>query len=232
MRKFSLAVSFCACAALVQAAETAQERLAAATEVFHDIMATPDKGIPQDLLEKSNCIVIVPGLKQGAFVIGAKFGRGYAMCRHATAGWSAPAAVRVEGGSVGFQIGGSEIDVVMLVMNQTGMNKLMQDKFTLGAEATIAAGPVGRTSAAQTDAKMNAEILSWSRSRGLFAGIALNGATLRPDKDMNEELYGSKLVTKDIVMSDRKPPAQASALIADLNRFSTAPKGEASRERK
>ena len=164
--------------AAIAAAETAQERLASSAEVFQDIMATPDKGIPQDLLAKAQCVIIVPGLKKGAFVVGGEFGRGFAECRKSEGfGWGAPAAVRVEGGSVGFQIGGSSTDVVMLVMNKHGMQKLLGDKFTLGADASVAAGPVGRQADAKTDARMNAEILAWSRSRGVFAGISLSGAT-------------------------------------------------------
>src|SRR5438309_839994 len=142
------------------------QRLQNATAVMHEIMATPDKGIPQDLLDKASCVVIVPGLKKGAFIVGAEFGKGFVTCRKGGA-WSAPAAVRVEGGSFGFQIGGQETDVVMLVMNESGANRLLSNtKFTLGADASVAAGPVGRNAAAATDAGMKAEILSYSRSRG------------------------------------------------------------------
>jgi len=188
-------------------------------------MAAPDKGIPQDLFAKSECIVIVPGMKKGAFVVGAQFGRGFMSCRVPT-GWSAPAAVKMEGGSVGFQIGGSETDVIMLVMNKRGVEKLLSSKFTLGGDASVAAGPVGRTSAADTDAKLHAEILSYSRSRGAFAGVSLKGATLRPDEDANAELYGSKLTNQQIVMGKTKVPAAGSQLVAELNRYSTpsAPK--------
>lgn len=158
------------------------KRLDEAAMVFSEVMATPDKGTPQDLLASAHCIVIVPSLKTAAFVVGAKFGKGYLSCRNKDgAGWSAPGTVRIEGGSVGFQIGGSETDLVMLVMNQGGADKLLSSKFTLGAEGSVAAGPVGRTATAQTDAQMHAEILSWSRSQGLFAGVALEGATLRQD---------------------------------------------------
>ena len=170
--------------------KTAQ-RLDEAADVIKEIMETPDKGIPQDLLDKSQCIVIVPGLKKGAFIIGGKYGKGFVNCRkEGGQGWTAPAAVRVEGGSVGFQIGGAETDVVLLIMNERGMKKLLSSKFTLGAEGEVAAGPVGRNATAQTDALMHAEILSWSRSRGVFAGVSLQGATLREDLDDNKELYG------------------------------------------
>jgi lipid-binding SYLF domain-containing protein len=227
-------------------AETAQERLADATSIFKEIMSTPDRGIPEDLLDKAHCVVIVPGLKQAAFGVGGKYGRGFAVCRRGKAGWGAPAAVRVEGGSFGFQIGASSTDVVMLVMNERGMRRLLEDKFTVGAEASVAAGPVGRSVSAQTDAQLSADILSWSRSKGLFAGIALSGATLRNDLDENRELYGSTLHNKQILLTNRKPPAGADSLTALLNRHSwreeankpvesratDAVKGEADRSKK
>jgi lipid-binding SYLF domain-containing protein len=207
-------------------AENANERVTEATEIFNEIMGVPEKGIPQDLLEKAHCIVIVPGLKTAALGIGGKYGRGFAMCRKGQGvGWGAPAAVRVEGGSVGFQIGGSSTDVVMLVMNQTGMKKLLEDKFTLGANASVAAGPVGRTASAGTDAQLRAEILSWSRSKGLFAGVALEGATLRNDLDENQELYGRRLRNKEILMTGVQPPASAQSLISALNRYSRVEEG-------
>jgi SH3 domain-containing YSC84-like protein 1 len=180
---------FAMTAGLLFAAGDAPKRLDAAADVITEIMSTPDKGIPQDLFEKAECVVIVPGLKKGAFIVGAKYGKGFMLCRKAGAGWSAPAAIRVEGGSFGFQIGGSETDVVLLVMNQGGTKKLLQSKFTVGADANAALGPVGRDSSAETDVQMHAEILTYSRSRGVFAGVSLQGATLRPDEDWNKELY-------------------------------------------
>ena len=219
MRKFALALSLCSSVVLF-AADSAQERLSDATKVFNEVMATPDKGIPQDLLEKANCVIIVPGMKQAAFGIGAKFGRGYAVCRENHAHFGAPAAIRVEGGSFGFQIGASNTDIVMLVMNERGMRRLLEDKVTLGAEATVAAGPVGRQTSASTDVQLSAEILSWSRSKGLFAGIALHGATMRPDDDMNADLYGAKVTNKEILQGHEKTPASASALVSALNRYS------------
>jgi lipid-binding SYLF domain-containing protein len=219
MHKFALAFSLCSSLALF-AADTPQERLSDSAKVFNEIMATPDKGIPQDLLEKANCIVLVPGMKQAAFVVGGKFGRGFAVCRENGRHWGGPAAIRVEGGSFGFQIGGSSTDVVMLVMNERGMRRLLEDKFTLGGEATVAAGPVGRESSANTDAQLSAEILSLSRAKGLFAGIALQGATLRPDNDVNQELYGRKLTNKEILTGGVAPPASAHELVSALNRFS------------
>jgi lipid-binding SYLF domain-containing protein len=195
------------------------QRLDEAAAVFKEIMDTPDKSIPQDLLDKAHCIVIIPGLKKGAFILGGKYGKGYLSCRKAGAGWSAPGTVRVEGGSVGFQIGGSESDVIMLVMNERGAEKLLASKFTVGAEGTVAAGPVGREATAQTDAYMRAEILSWSRARGVFAGISLQGATLRQDLDDNGVLYKKKLTNKEIVQS-AAVPASAQNLISLLNKYS------------
>jgi SH3 domain-containing YSC84-like protein 1 len=196
-------------------------RLDEVAAVFSEIMATPDKGIPQDMLANAHCIVIVPGLKTAAFVVGGKFGKGYLSCRRKDgAGWSAPGTVRVEGGSVGFQIGGSTTDLIMLVMNERGVDKLLASKFTLGAEGSVAAGPVGRTATAQTDAQMKAEILSWSRSQGLFAGIALEGATLRQDLDDNASIYGKKLENREIVRASVPTPKSAEKLIALLNKYS------------
>jgi lipid-binding SYLF domain-containing protein len=198
-----------------------QDRLDASAETLGDMMKAADKGIPQDLLDKSKCVVVVPGMKKAGFILGAKFGRGFAACRRSGGnGWTAPAAVRVEGGSVGFQIGASETDVVLLVTNDGGMKHLLSDKFTIGGDATAAAGPVGRDASAQTDAKLNAEILSYSRSRGLFAGISLEGATLRPDEDTNKELYGRNATNREILTGDFKTPAGAEAFERRLNRES------------
>lgn len=198
------------------------KRLDEAASVFTEIMATPDKGIPEDMLANAHCIVIVPGMKTAAFLVGGKYGKGYLSCRNKSgSGWSAPGTVRIEGGSVGFQIGGSETDLIMLVMNERGMSKLLSSKFTLGGEGSVAAGPVGRTATAQTDAQMHAEILSWSRSQGLFAGIALTGATLRQDLDDNGALYGRKLENKQIVTTSVRTPKSAERLIGLLNKYSS-----------
>src|SRR5450432_4520274 len=197
------------------------KRLTEAAAVFSEVMAAPDKGIPQDLLEKAHCIVIVPSLKTAAFVIGGKYGKGYLSCRNkGNSGWSAPATVRIEGGSVGFQIGGSTTDLIMLVMSERGADKLLSSKFTLGAEGSVAAGPVGRTATAQTDAQMHADILSWSRSQGLFVGLALEGATLRQDLNDNAALYGKKLRNREIVTKGVHPPKAAAKLLVLLNRYS------------
>jgi len=206
---------------LLASTEETNRRLNEAGVVFSEIMTSPDKGIPQDLLEKAQCVVVVPGMKKGAFIVGAKYGKGFVSCRgpHHD-GWSAPGAVRIEGGSFGFQIGGSETDVVLLVMNQHGANRLLGDQFTLGGEGEIAAGPVGRSASAQTDAKLTAEILSWSRTRGVFAGVSLQGATLRQDLDDNAELYGKKMSNREIVDSNIAAPEAASKLLTLLNRYS------------
>src|SRR6478752_1833138 len=170
------------------------QRLHESAAVFSEVMATPDKGIPEEMLANAHCIVIIPSLKTAAFLVGGKYGKGYLSCRSKTGpGWSAPGTVRIEGGSVGFQIGGSTTDLIMLVMNARGAEKLLSSKFTLGAEGSVAAGPVGRTATAQTDAQMHADILSWSPSQGLFAGLALEGATLPQELDDNASIYGKKL---------------------------------------
>ena len=205
------------------------KRLNEAAAVFSEVMAAPDKGIPQDLMAKAHCIVIVPSLKTAAFLVGGKYGKGYLSCRNRSGvGWSAPGTVRIEGGSVGFQIGGSTTDLIMLVMNERGADKLLSSKFTLGAEGSVAAGPVGRTATAQTDAQMHAEILSWSRSQGLFAGLALEGATLRQDLDDNAELYGKKLRNREIVTTPVRTPRAAARLITLLNKYSARERTSAS----
>jgi lipid-binding SYLF domain-containing protein len=195
------------------------KRLGEAATVFSEVMTTPDKGIPEDLLANAHCIVIVPELKTAAFVFGGKFGKGYMSCR-SKIGWSAPGTVRIEGGSVGFQIGASSTDLIMLVMSERGAEKLLESKFTLGAEGSVAAGPVGRTATAQTDAQMHADILSWSRSQGLFAGVALEGATLRQDLDDNATLYGRKIENREIVTKGVRAPKAAARLMSLLNKYS------------
>jgi lipid-binding SYLF domain-containing protein len=202
-------------------ADTGAERLTSSADVLKEIMDAPDKGIPQNLLDDAYCVVIVPSVKKLAFGFGGKYGRGFATCRRTNrAGWGAPAAVRLEGGSFGFQIGGSETDVVMLVMSADGMQHLLESKFTLGGSAAVAAGPVGRDVSAKTDAQMSAKILTYSRSRGVFAGLSLGGATLRNDLDTNKELYGKNLQNKEILLQNVKPPASADQLVTELNRYS------------
>jgi len=214
-------VTSLAMAPVLAADQEVAARLNDAASVVSEIMATPDKGIPEDLIEKAHCIVIVPDLKTAAFLLGGKYGKGYVSCRRpGGAGWSAPGTVRIEGGSVGFQIGGSSTDLIMLVMSERGAEKLLSSKFTVGAEASVAGGPVGRTATAQTDAQLHADILSWSRSRGLFAGVAIEGATLREDLDDNATLYGTRLENRVIVRDGMSAPESAAKLITVLNRYS------------
>jgi lipid-binding SYLF domain-containing protein len=221
MMKLKLIAALSLSAALLSAAE-APERLTAAAEALKEVMGIPDKSIPQDLLSKAQCIVIVPGLKKGAFIIGAKYGKGFVSCRRAGGvGWSAPGSIRVEGGSFGFQIGGTDTDAFMLVMNAKGMDRLLSTKFTLGGDASVAAGPVGRSTQAETDAALTAEILTWSRQRGLFAGVSLSGATLREDSDWNKDLYGKEITNRDIIKGNTVAPKAAASLMTELNRYSS-----------
>lgn len=225
--RYFLAVTFSLlfiCSAALAGGKRSDEvqRLNRATEVFSEIMKTPEKSIPDDLLDKAECIVIVPGLKKGALGFGGKYGKGVVMCRKSNrGGWTAPLFMAVEGGSVGFQIGFSQTDVVLLVMNRKGIDKLIGDKFTLGADASIAAGPVGRNATAQTNVRLDAEILGYSRSKGLFAGVSLEGATLRPDKDDNRDFYGQEVEPRALLLDGSvEMPAEARPLAAALSRNS------------
>src|SRR5580700_3317692 len=197
------------------------DRLDASADTLTDMMRASDHGIPHDLIDKARCVVVIPGMKKAGFIFGAEEGRGFAVCRrHGGSGWSAPAAMRSEGGSFGFQIGVSDTDVVLLVMNEGGMKHLLSDKFTLGGEATVAAGPIGRDASAETDAMMHAEMLSYSRSHGLFAGVSLEGATLRPDEEANRELYGHDSTNREILTGDFKTPEVARKFEHALRRDS------------
>jgi lipid-binding SYLF domain-containing protein len=173
----------------------ATDRVQAAADVLNEIQAAPDQGIPEDVLASAECVAVVPTMLNGGFIVGARFGRGVSSCR-TSKGWSAPAFFTVEGGSFGFQIGGQAIDLVMLVMNDDGMRKLLSSKFKLGADASVAAGPVGRHAAADTDWKLRAQILSYSRARGIFAGVALDGAVIKQDKNSTREFYGHMVTPK------------------------------------
>jgi len=209
-------------ATAVYAADDETERIADAKAVFDEIMSSPDKGIPRDLIAKAHCIVIVPAVKRGGFIVGAQYGKGVATCRQPQgSGWTGVSTVRMEGGSVGLQIGGGETDVVMMVMNEVGANKLMKSQFTIGGEGAAMAGPVGRAATAETDAYLRAEILSYSRSRGLFAGLVLKGATLRPDDKDNAKLYGKSVTHQDILQGRVAATGSASALLSALNKWST-----------
>ena len=183
------------------------KRLATAAEALTEIQETPDKGIPTDLFHKAHCVIVIPSMKKAGFIVTGKYGRGYAYCRNPTGGgWVGPAGMRIEGGGFGLQVGGSETDVIMLVMSKKGVEGLLKSKFTLGGEASAAAGPVGRESTAQTDATMRADILSWSRSRGIFGGLSLQGGTLRADDDANKALYTTKVTTEEILTGKVKNP--------------------------
>jgi len=226
MRKscFSL-VLMLAFAGFATAADDAVERVGEAKTVFQEIMGTPDKGIPRDLIEKAHCVVIVPSVKRAGFIVGGQYGKGVATCRQPQgSGWTGPSTIRVEGGSFGLQIGGGETDIVMMVMNESGANKLMKSEFTLGGEGAVMAGPVGRSTSAETDAYFRAEILSWSRSRGLFAGVALKGSTLRSDDSDNKKLYGKDVKHEDILHGRVPAPAAAKPLLDTLNQFSRVEK--------
>src|SRR5580704_11666195 len=199
------------------------DRLDSSADTLSDMMRAADNGIPQGLIDRAHCVVVIPGMKKAGFIFGAEYGRGFAVCRrHNGVGWSAPAAMRSEGGSFGFQIGASDTDVVLLIMNDGGMKHLLADKFTLGGDASVAAGPIGRDAAARTDAELQAEMLSYSRSHGLFAGISLTGATLRPDGDTNRELYGHDTTNREILTGEFKTPAPARKFEHALNRDSAA----------
>jgi len=198
------------------------DRLDASADALTDAMRASDHGIPQSLIDKARCVVVIPGMKKAGFIFGAEEGRGFAVCRRpGGVGWSAPAAMRTEGGSFGFQIGASDTDVVLLVMNDGGMKHLLSDKFTLGGDASVVAGPVGRDATAQTDVELQAEVLSYSRSHGAFAGVALTGATLRPDEDTNRELYGHNATNREILTGAFKTPAVAGKFEHALNRESS-----------
>ncbi len=203
------------------------KRIRESANVLHEIMEAGDRSIPRDLLGKAQCVGIVPNLKRVGFIVGAKYGKGVITCRTAdSAGWSAPSTIRIEGGSIGLQIGAGETDVIFVVMNRSGEEKLMRDKFTVGGDASVMAGPVGRTAEATTDAMMSAEILAWSRSRGIFAGVSLDGATLRPDNDDNAKIYGKPVTQKEILRGEVHPPPSAQPLYDELNRYAPYKKGE------
>jgi lipid-binding SYLF domain-containing protein len=213
----------CLVLAVIIAAELAvsadAERLKNAEGVLTAMAAVSDKGVPPELFKKARCLAIVPSVRQAALGFGGKYGKGYLSCRRAGGGWSAPGAIGISGGSVGLQIGGSATDVLLLVMNDQGMTHLLSSKFTVGAEASVAAGPVGRDASAQTDVTLHAEILAWSRSRGAFIGIALEGATLSEDRTENKALYGKEIANTEIVRGSVPVPAIAQSFIAALSKY-------------
>lgn len=229
-KMLALAVLLCASASLSFAEHKSKEaqRLEDATYVINEIMQSPDNGIPSDLLDRAVCVGIVPGEKKGAFIVGGSYGRGALVCREKGTGhWGAPSMFTLYGGSYGLQIGGQSTDVVFIVMNAGGVRKLLQSGVKIGADVSAAAGPVGRTAAAATDIQLHAEILTYSRSRGLFAGVSLAGSVLRQDEDANEKLYGHAVTAKDVLIrGTEQPPAPAKPLDDILTKYS--PRGGAS----
>ena len=213
-----LFASFCsvAFAADNQARESkAADRVQAAAEVLNEIQGAPDSGIPREILGKAECVAVVPSMLKGGFIVGAKYGRGLASCR-TTKGWSAPAFFITTGGSVGFQIGGQAVDLVMLIMNNDGMQHLLSSKFELGADASVAAGPVGRHAEGNTDWKMRAQVLTYSRARGIFAGVSLNGAVVKQDKDSTREFYGHMVTFRAALTGEVDPPPVANPFLTTL----------------
>ncbi len=224
MKKFLLLllmVSFCSFSFAADEETKATERSQAAADVLNEIQGAPDKGIPQEVLGSAECVAVVPSMLKGGFIVGAKYGRGLASCR-TEKGWSAPAFFVVTGGSFGFQIGGQAVDLVMLIMNKDGMKHLLSSEFALGADASVAAGPVGRHAEGNTDWKMRAEVLTYSRARGLFAGISLNGAVIKQDKDSTREFYGRMVPFRTALVGEIDPPAGANAFLSSLAQWAQA----------
>lgn len=196
----------------------AVDRVQAAADVLNEIQSAPDSGIPQEILGRAQCVAVVPSMLKGGFVFGAKYGRGLASCR-TPKGWSTPAFFTIEGGSFGFQIGGQAVDLVMLIMNNDGMGHLLADKVELGADASVAAGPVGRHAEGNTDWTMRAQVLTYSRARGVFAGVSLNGAVLKQDKDSTREFYGHMMTTRAALTGEVDPTPAANAFLATLAKW-------------
>jgi lipid-binding SYLF domain-containing protein len=201
--------------------DKAKDRAQAAANVINEIQGTPDKGIPQEVLGSAECVAVVPSMLKGGFIVGGKYGRGLASCR-TEKGWSAPAFFVITGGSFGFQIGGQAVDLVMLIMNKDGMNHLLSSQFALGADASVAAGPVGRHAEGNTDWKMRSEVLTYSRARGLFAGVSLNGAMVKQDKDSTREFYGRMVPFKTSLTGEIAVPAGAHAFLTSLAQWAQA----------
>jgi len=224
MRKLLLlTVLVCLCRLSVAADDQGKEskasdRVQAAAEVLDEIQAAPDKGIPQDVLGSAECVAVVPSMIKGGFIVGANYGRGLASCR-TPKGWSAPAFFVVTGGSFGWQIGGQAVDLVMLIMNKDGMKHLLSSEFALGADASVAAGPVGRHAEGDTDWKMRSEVLTYSRARGLFAGVSLNGASIKQDKDSTREFYGRMVPFRTSLTGEIDPPVGADAFLRTLAKW-------------
>ena len=196
-------------------------RAQAAADVLDEIQGAPDKGIPQEVLGSAECVAVVPSLLKGGFIVGGRFGRGLASCR-TPKGWSAPAFFAVKGGSVGFQIGGQAVDLVMLIMNNDGMQHLLSSQFSLGADASVAAGPVGRHAEGNTDWKMRAQVLTYSRARGIFAGVSLEGAVINQDKESTRDFYGRRVPFKTSLKGEVDPPAAANTFLTALAKWAQA----------
>ena len=194
-----------------------------AAQVLEKVMRIPERAIPQELMGRSQCIAIIPGVKKAGFGFGGRYGKGVMSCRSGDeSGWTGPLAVKLEGGSFGLQIGGSSTDFVLLIFNKHGVQRLLKSKFTLGGDAAVAGGPLGRSAQAQTDAQLRAEILSYSRSRGLFAGVSLEGATLRPGHKANEKIYGRQVDPKQVLAAQVTAPSSVQPFIDALNRYSSS----------
>jgi lipid-binding SYLF domain-containing protein len=221
----TILIAFASLTAVASDREDDVNRTKKAAQVFKEIMNTPDQGIPSNLLESAKCIAIIPGDKKFAFIFGGSYGRGLATCRTGH-GWSAPMFLAIDGGSVGYQIGGSSTDLVMLFMNDHALQSLMSDKFKLGAVASVAAGPVGRNASAGTDLKLNAEILSYSRSKGIFAGVSLDGAVMQADKSGDKAMYGDDVTRHEILDGKVAVPASARALVEELRGYAHVAKAE------
>ncbi|PYX43595.1 MAG: hypothetical protein DMG79_22065 [Acidobacteria bacterium] len=224
MKKFVLlTLVMLLCGVVFAADETTKEskasdRAQAAADVLNEIESAPDAGMPQEILGKAECVAVVPSMLKGGFIVGGKYGRGLASCR-TPKGWSAPAFFTITGGSVGFQIGGQAVDLVMLIMNNDGMQHLLTSKVALGADASVAAGPVGRHAEGNTDWKMRAQVLTYSRARGVFAGVSLNGAVMKQDKDSTREFYGHMMTFKAALTGEVDPPAAANPFLTTLAKW-------------
>jgi lipid-binding SYLF domain-containing protein len=196
----------------------ASDRVQAAADVLNAIQSAPDSGVPNEILSRADCVAVVPSMLKGGFVVGGKYGRGLASCR-TPKGWSAPAFFTVKGGSFGFQIGGQAVDLVMLIMNNEGMQRLLSSQFALGADASVAAGPVGRHAEGNTDWKMRAQVLTYSRARGVFAGVSLNGAVVKQDKDSTRDFYGHMVTFKAALTGEVDPPPAANPFLSSLAKW-------------
>jgi SH3 domain-containing YSC84-like protein 1 len=226
MRRFVLTITVCSAIVLAfvnpawsEDRDVETRRVRAAADVLTDIMAAPDKGIPDDVMRSAVCVGVVPALKKGGFVFGAEYGKGVASCHNAN-GWSAPAPFKVVGGSWGLQIGGEDVDLVMLIMNDKGMQDLLSSKFKLGADASVAAGPVGRHAEGETDWKMKAEVLTYSRARGIFAGVTLNGAVIEQDQDATRAFYNGAPTFQAILKGTVPPPDGSAPFLTAMRKFS------------